>query len=1035
AGARLAKLKAVDVAPVRLDWGRLAALQPAPSYIPNPAAERDLKIADGQATFRVVSPRATMRWTAALPEPIDLRKFRRLSVRYRTQGQLINGVGAYTLWLGGAGGDGKEKAVVPIPTAEIHADGQWPRLTTSVNADWTADKIALGVDAGEGPAGLTLGPVDFFDGPLMLPLAEMLTFTYRDGPWPAGQGGFDPLPASAVAGGRGAAFLPRRLGASDWFTKGQVTVEGVPFALAPLGEALRQTGTSERGHVRVAVPAGAMEVYLLTAAVAPPVEPFGTEGNPTRPIDLMDNPEKAVCEVRYEAGPPDRVLPIDVATKTWGVRRGLAVQAIHPDAKRRVKEIALVDGMENASFAIIGATVRQGAAGPALVREPDWNDLARALAVEAKSPPPALTVGDLAGGLGGKAPAWESLLASTKGGPFHVDPGPLFAVTVDGKPLPSDGWRSQPVRADRTETVHTLTNDNAKLAVELRVKLEGARLVMGVTLRNLGPTPTKAALRFPTLSGVRLGDAADTWYLAGRRGGTINRVPATFREPLGQTHPLQCDGFFNPELGLALACLTRDTAGTHHFINLAKTDAGGSWAPEYPDLLIPPGGEFKASDASVELLAGDWRAIFNAYKAWLKTWHRPPQEKEWWRRSFAFLDYIASHGTRLTPHDRGAIQPHIQACRDALGLCDVVHLYGWAASTEFGDWGDYGHYDQTVGGLAYFHDNIAKAQASGVAVSLYVEGYLNDERGAQVGTRVREWSMLKRDGTPNYMPALHACNQCPFIPAWQDYLSGVYGRLAKETGAKILYVDEYGATDGRWLCHSAEHGHMPGQIPYAGELAMIGKIRKQVGDGVALFCEYPPAEASRQFFDGSISYQALSSVDDEAIAPHMVDLPRFAFPAFKQFQIIHYVPSRSGNWWPIKFPFFNGESYFLGEPNLKQYDAVAWAFQKRAIEVLCAHHAAFSGDDVGPLVRTEVAGLFANRFAAGEETVWTLYNANGRSVRTPCLKVDHAEGDTYQDAWTGEPLRPEVREGKAEIVVDLDPKGIGCVVRKRAAKR
>ena len=31
--------------------------------------------------------------------------------------------------------------------------------------------------------------------------------------------------------------------------------------------------------------------------------------------------------------------------------------------------------------------------------------------------------------------------------------------------------------------------------------------------------------------------------------------------------------------------------------------------------------------------------------------------------------------------------------------CDWVHLFGWAASEDWGDWGDYAHYDEPVGGL------------------------------------------------------------------------------------------------------------------------------------------------------------------------------------------------------------------------------------------------------------------------------------------------------------------------------------------------
>ena len=177
---------------------------------------------------------------------------------------------------------------------------------------------------------------------------------------------------------------------------------------------------------------------------------------------------------------------------------------------------------------------------------------------------------------------------------------------------------------------------------------------------------------------------------------------------------------------------------------------------------------------------------------------------------------------------------------------------------------------------------------------------------------------------------------------------------------------------------------------------------------MALYTEYPSAEVSRQILDGSFTYQALWSADQEPLAPHFIDLPRFVFPQFKQFHIIYYVAPRDGNWWLLKFPFFNGESYDLGQPNLPGYDAAALAFQRRAIEVLCGHRDAFASHDVRPLVRTEAAGVFANEFRAERETVWTLYNANGRTVRGTLLRAGHVAGATYEDAWNGVSLQPEI---------------------------
>jgi len=267
------------------------------------------------------------------------------------------------------------------------------------------------------------------------------------------------------------------------------------------------------------------------------------------------------------------------------------------------------------------------------------------------------------------------------------------------------------------------------------------------------------------------------------------------------------------------------------------------------------------------------------------------------------------------------------------------------------------------------------------------------------------------------------------MTGWQDYLAGTYRRVHEDFGSKILYIDEYGATDGRWTCRAKDHGHNGYEIPYAGEVAMLKRIREAVGPEVALYTEYPPAEVTRQYTDGSITYQALWSAEQEPLAPHFIDLPRFAFPGFKQMHIIYYVGTRAGNWWLFKFPFFNGEVFRIGEPNLAGMDEPSLAFLKRAVQVQCAHRNAFSSHTVEPLVPTDVSGVFANRFAGPTETVWTLYNANGRSVDKPVLRVKHVDGATYTDAWADTPITPEVHNGMALIAVELDPKGIGCVVQ------
>ena len=132
----------------------------------------------------------------------------------------------------------------------------------------------------------------------------------------------------------------------------------------------------------------------------------------------------------------------------------------------------------------------------------------------------------------------------------------------------------------------------------------------------------------------------------------------------------------------------------------------------------------------------------------------------------------------------------------------------------------------------------------------------------------------------------------------------------------------------------------------------------------------------------------------------------------------------------VQVPVFNGEVYRVGALGLPYMDEPSLAFLKRAIEVQCAHRDAFASHDVTPLVPTEISGVFANLFRAPKENVWTLYNANGRNVCQPALRVKHVRGATYENAWNGQPLSPEIQDGFALVGPELEPKGIGCVVQR-----
>lgn len=1023
-----------EVRAIAIDW-REATPAPQAGWTPSPASQFDAALEGSAMAFSVRGPGRGMRWVLDLPEPIDLAAMPWLSLRYRATGRIAPTT--YAIWLGRTGTE--RQSAIALSAGDLKAGGAWHNLSLPLKATFTANQLAVGLDAAGDDARVTFDTVHFTSRPRRWSLAEVLSYQQRAGAWPDGKNGYTTMPL-AVTGGKPSPFFLRRLDLTGWFDTEQVAVHEVPFAVSRDPGRITQTSLPEFDSLCLELPDGAREVYLLTAAAAPPSEPWGIDWSRPKPQEILDVPEKVFYEIRYDRGPPDRVLPLDAVTRQWGVKRGLSVNAVHPDPTRRATALVLHDRMQTASFALVGATVRTL---PPRIEEPNWELLSAGLA-PASAPAaipetptvaarePEVVAGGLRAGFTTEAGlAWSHLALPGLSQALACSPGPVFQVAVDGRVLPNEDWSFERMEPSGAARRFIFRNLKASLAATVDcLPGKGSQVLLRMTLTNEATTPTTATLHFPMLSGLRLASAADTWYLSGKRGGILNCADISLRDPLGERHPLQMDGFFNTKIGLALACLTHDTAAQHHFIALAKTEAGGDWSIEYVDRDLPPAGSFTATEAALVVLPGDWRAIFAAYTDWLESWYRPASpRKDWFAEIFATAAANVHYDACDQPTQRSDLQPLVDTMLKYVGHCDSVHLFGWGASQTYGDWGDYSHYEE-IGGLERFRGNIQAMQEKGIAVSLYLDAYLNSDKGQLSGEHAKDWAMIRPDGSPQHVEQYDAYNECPYNSAWQDYLSRTYRRVREELGAKILYIDEYGSTDGRWMCHARDHGHDSHVIPYAGEAAMLERIRAAVGPDTALYTEYPPAEVSRRYLDGSITYQALWSSDEEPLAPHFIDLPRFAFPDFKQFHIIYYVGNRAGNWWLLKFPFFNGEVYRIGVPNLPNMDEPSREFLRRAVSIQCRYKKAFASRDVHPLVLTAASGVFANLFAAAGERVWTLYNANGRSVRGPLLRVKHVNGATYEDAWNGKAIVPEVKDGEAWIALELDPKGVGCVVQR-----
>ena len=128
------------------------------------------------------------------------------------------------------------------------------------------------------------------------------------------------------------------------------------------------------------------------------------------------------------------------------------------------------------------------------------------------------------------------------------------------------------------------------LEANLDLQPEGqAGTRLSLTLTNAGKEPLTGTLRFPTVAGLKIGKPEDTWYFDSRRGGAIHHLLRQFRDEIGEAHPLQVDGFFNPQAAVGVCFMPRDLEGVFRWYCLGKDDAGGSYALEYLPQTLSPG--------------------------------------------------------------------------------------------------------------------------------------------------------------------------------------------------------------------------------------------------------------------------------------------------------------------------------------------------------------------------------------------------------------------------------------------------------------
>jgi len=81
-----------------------------------------------------------------------------------------------------------------------------------------------------------------------------------------------------------------------------------------------------------------------------------------------------------------------------------------------------------------------------------------------------------------------------------------------------------------------------------------------------------------------------------------------------------------------------------------------------------------------------------------------------------------------------------------------------------------------------------------------------------------------------------------------------------------------------------------------------------------------------------------------------------------------------------------------------------------------------------PHTPTLQAGVFASKFSADKQTLWTIVNRNEYDVNGEQLRIPHGASAHYYDLWHGVELTPETSGGAATLKFPIEGLGFGAIL-------
>ncbi|MBQ8408627.1 MAG: hypothetical protein IJY39_07155 [Clostridia bacterium] len=605
-----------------------------------------------------------------------------------------------------------------------------------------------------------------------------------------------------------------------------------------------------------------------------------------------------------------------------------------------------------------------------------------------------------------------------------------------------------------TDNTATLSLTREGLEFTVTAEFEGANdILWNVSIKN----PTEKALRqgiiFPYIRGLEYADRADSWYFMPKYQNIDSNETVYIYEESAPSFPMQFMDVYSKGQQGGIALTTRERELVVRKYALEKQENISLYV-EYPEIYgeIAAGDTFVCSPTLFSAHAGDWHESFSIYKTWLDSWYEPYhcQDKQWYRECFWLLaeitDFFETEDMCRFPiwyekdKDKFNYLDILEEQKKLSGYYpDILHMWAWANrfkadGTFIQKWGnynqseydDYGGLENLRGALHEFMDKTGVKSSVYLHPTLLTDFYPQYEKFKHL--------MVERANGSNISIAGDSFRMCHASEDWREFALQMYPRVYSEIQVPILYVDEFSLrVENR--CYGKHHGHEVPSNLLKTDRNFISRLKDIMPHDVVLYGEYAAVDVNARYIDCNISYSIIDTVvdmietawqandGDNRYSRVLTDMYRFAFPKIVQLNLP--MAMRNLSWHPQKFTFFNGEAIYdslwdLEESAGHEFICKAYGLKKKYADC-------FSSDNPETMIETLSPAICMNKFPGKGRDVYTVYNRAYTTYRGKILRVKHTEGAEYFDAWSNEPLKVDIRDGYAEIYLNIHAQSMGCI--------